>query len=190
MENNNYVVYRHLKPNGEVFYVGMGKPYRPFYKHNRSIFWNNIVEKYGYKVEVLQQNLDLESAIELEMFLIQLYGRKDLGTGILVNLTDGGDKRTYTEEQRLQLSISNKGKKHVFKSEETFKKNCETRFKKGCKVNNKKVINVKTGEIYESAKECHRLTKSTYSCNHFRDMITGIKINKTDFIYLEKYDKQ
>jgi hypothetical protein len=182
---NNYVVYKHLKPDGEVFYIGMGKPYRPRYKHGRSSSWNNTVKKHGYTVEILFKNLSLEEAIELEISLIKAYGRKDLGLGTLVNLTDGGDRRSYTEEQKKQLSISNKGVKHIFKSEESLEINKKNRFKPGCKVNNKKVINTKTGEIYESAKECHLLTQSKYHVNHFRDMIAGNKINKTKFKYYE-----
>lgn len=149
---NNYVVYKHLKPNGEVFYIGMGRPYRPYYKYNRTSFWNNIVKKYGYSVEIVKENLDLESAIKLEKFLIRFYGRKDLGLGNLCNMTDGGDRRSYTEEQKLQMSISNKGKKHIYKSKESLNKSEINRFKKGSEINNKKVINIETGEIYKSAK--------------------------------------
>ena len=93
MEKNSYI-YRHLKPNGEVFYIGIGrsKKYkRAFSKYKRSAFWKQVVEKHGYEVQILKSFLTWDEACELEKILISYYGRRDLGKGTLVNLTDGGD---------------------------------------------------------------------------------------------------
>lgn len=109
------IVYRHLKPNGETFYIGIGKlKRRPYSKANRNQWWHNIVNKYGYEVQVLKSDLTLEDACELEQMLIAYYGRKDLGLGPLVNLTDGGEGVLG-----LKGNIGNTGKKH---SEETKKR--------------------------------------------------------------------
>lgn len=92
MENNWYL-YRHLKPNGEVFYIGIGKTRnfkRAYEKGNHNNYWYNTINKYGYLVEVLKRKLTLDEACELEKILISWYGRMDLGTGKLVNLTSGG----------------------------------------------------------------------------------------------------
>jgi hypothetical protein len=48
------------------------------------------------------------------MILIRFYGRKDLGTGILRNLTDGGEGTSGwipSEEVRAKMSAANTGKK-------------------------------------------------------------------------------
>lgn len=85
-------LYRHIRlDNNEVFYVGIGSEKRPYKKHSRSSFWQNIVGKSDYDIEVLAKNLSWEDACELEVFMISEYGRRDLGLGNLVNLTDGGD---------------------------------------------------------------------------------------------------
>tara|TARA_R110000803_G_scaffold147327_1_gene212922 strand:+ start:40 stop:723 length:684 start_codon:yes stop_codon:yes gene_type:complete len=85
-------LYRHIRlDNNEVFYVGIGSEKRPYKKHSRSSFWKNIVGKSDYDIEVLAKNLSWEDACELEVFMISEYGRRDLGLGNLVNLTDGGE---------------------------------------------------------------------------------------------------
>lgn len=114
-------VYRHLKPNGEVFYIGIGKVgSRLLSKINRNKFWHNIVNKYGYEAQIVQNNLSWEDACELEKILISWYGRRDLGTGNLVNLTDGGEGCTNmisnigskrTQEQKERMSKAQKGLK-------------------------------------------------------------------------------
>lgn len=93
MEKNSYI-YRHLKPKGEVFYIGIGKSKnfkRAYSKYKRSAFWLDIVNKYGYEIQILKNDLSWEEACELEKVLINYYGRRDLGLGTLVNLTDGGE---------------------------------------------------------------------------------------------------
>jgi group I intron endonuclease len=111
----NKVVYRHRRNDDEsIFYVGMGNEKRPYTKDGRSKFWNSIVKKHGYSVEVLAQNLSLEEAQDLEKLLIKEYGRKDLGLGNLTNLTDGGEGTiNVTEEVRKKLSESRKGVRNI-----------------------------------------------------------------------------
>lgn len=106
-----YCLYRHLKPNGEVFYIGIGNNLkRPYNKINRSKLWNRIVNKYGYEIQVLKINLTKEDACELEKILISYYGRIDLKTGTLANMTDGGDGTTNKSiETRKKISESQKG---------------------------------------------------------------------------------
>ena len=110
------VLYRHLKPCGEVFYIGIGvNQKRPYDKVRRSNHWKNLVSKYGYEVQILKSDLTWEDACELEVALISHYGRKDLGLGTLVNMTDGGDGAVgviYTKEYRDNMSRINKGENH------------------------------------------------------------------------------
>jgi len=89
------LVYRHLKPCGEVFYIGIGvSKKRAYSKHGRNKHWINTVNKYGYEIQILTNNIDYEFAKEIEVNLISYYGRKDLNFGKLVNMTDGGDGAT------------------------------------------------------------------------------------------------
>ena len=93
MENKWYV-YRHLKPCGEVFYIGIGKTNnfkRAYEKQHRSSWWTSVVNKYGYEVQILKRNLTKEEACELETILISWYKRIDCCDGTLVNMTDGGE---------------------------------------------------------------------------------------------------
>lgn len=87
------IVYRHIRLDlNKPFYIGIGKKeFRAYVTKGRSVFWNNIVNKTPYEVEILIDNLTWEQAKEKEKEFIQLYGRIDLGLGTLVNLTDGGD---------------------------------------------------------------------------------------------------
>ena len=111
MSNSEKIVYRHRRLDDDsVFYVGIGNKRRPYIKSKRNSYWKNIVKKHGYYVEILFENLKIEDAIELEVFLISLYGRKDNNTGVLCNLTDGGEGTVnVTESVRRKISESRKG---------------------------------------------------------------------------------
>ena len=115
------LVYRHIRnDNNEVFYIGIAKlESRPYSKFSRNAFWKNIVLKTGYKVEIIARPKTWKDCCELEEFLILEYGRKDLGTGSLVNLTNGGEGiigNILSKETKEKISLAKKGKKP---SEET-----------------------------------------------------------------------
>lgn len=130
------VVYFHRKATtGEIFYVGMGSPKRPYYKR-RTDWWQKVVDKYGYTIDIVHKGLTQEQAYELEMKYIAQFGRYDLGTGSLVNQTNGGPSfvgiskektknrgktlkgRPKSKEHRKNLSksLSNLAKSSVHKS--------------------------------------------------------------------------
>lgn len=107
------VIYRHLKPDGTVFYIGIGKKDKRAYdKNGRNPHWKRTVAKYGYEVQILKRDLTWIEAGELEKILVAHYGRMDLGLGNLVNLTDGGEYgtlgRIMSEEQKNNLKIASK----------------------------------------------------------------------------------
>jgi len=116
----NKCVYQHVKPDGEIFYIGIGNSNRPFIKHCRRAFWNAVVKKYpDYVTEVILKDLTSQEAKEVEIYLISYYGRRDLGTGTLVNLTDGGDgvKNTSQETKdkiREKVQIWNVSKEDLY----------------------------------------------------------------------------
>jgi hypothetical protein len=127
-ENSNTCVYLHKKPNGEVFYVGIGNSKRPYWKYRNNKHWLNIVNKYpNYIIDVIHKNIDWESACSIEKELISKYKRKCDG-GVLVNITLGGDGvrgRIVTKEQKDILREKSKGNKNClgFKHNEVTRKN-------------------------------------------------------------------
>lgn len=89
---NDKLIYFHInKTTKEIFYVGIGNEKRPHRIHGRSEWWNRIVNKYGYEIQIVKDNLTWEQAQVLEIFWIKTIGRKDLNEGSLVNMTNGGD---------------------------------------------------------------------------------------------------
>ena len=126
-----FYVYEHIRNDtNAIFYVGKGKNNRAYTKRDRNEYWHNIVNKCGMYSEIIEDNISWEMACELEKFWIKHYGRKNNNTGILVNMTDGGegtlgnimsietkDKirqkslgRKLSKEHKLKISESHKGK--------------------------------------------------------------------------------
>jgi hypothetical protein len=94
------VVYFHRRgDNNQVFYVGVGdKKKRAYVKGGRNQYWKNIVKKHGYSVEIVNQDITFDEALELEKEYIKSFGRDTL-----TNMTDGG-------QGTLGLEPHNKGK--------------------------------------------------------------------------------
>lgn len=82
--NNIYYVYEWVHTDGTPYYVGKGKKHRAFDK-KRSWYPGDD------RVNLIKENLSEQEAWDLEIELIAKYGRKDLGTGILYNKTNGGE---------------------------------------------------------------------------------------------------
>jgi hypothetical protein len=107
-------VYRHIRLDKmQPFYIGIGKEInRAYCNTDRNKHWHNIAKK-GYKVQILFDDLSWQKACEKEKELIAIYGRVDNKTGILCNMTDGGDGNNgliFTEEHRKKISIAGKGR--------------------------------------------------------------------------------
>jgi hypothetical protein len=113
-----YYVYTHLNPQSkEIFYVGIGKGNRAWNKGaGRNKFWENYVNKYGFEVEIVAENLTRNQAGKIEIELIAHLGRRQIEEGgTLVNRSLGGDGGsggyTHTEEWKRQHSERQLGKK-------------------------------------------------------------------------------
>lgn len=82
-----YYVYAYIRASDNTpYYIGKGKNNRVFSKHPGISVPSN-----KSKIIFLEKNLTNIGACALERRYIRWYGRKDLGTGILHNRTDGGD---------------------------------------------------------------------------------------------------
>lgn len=82
-----YYTYLWLREDGTPYYVGKGKGKRA-YKNDGE----RTVRKPRQYARILVQHWGSEEeAFSMEKFWISLFGRLDLGTGILRNRTDGGD---------------------------------------------------------------------------------------------------
>lgn len=89
-DSSGFYVYVHRRAtDGRVFYVGKGKGKRAYEIRNRSIYWNRIVARHGYTIEIVQDNMQEWWSFELERDLIAFYGRENLA-----NFTDGGEGAT------------------------------------------------------------------------------------------------
>lgn len=113
-------VYRHIRlDTNEVFYIGKGtntdgKYARAYSNKRANPHWHNVVNKRGHIVEIIIDNLTETDTNETEKSYILFYGRIDLGTGTLVNLTDGGDGALgykHTKEAKEKIRCTSIGRK-------------------------------------------------------------------------------
>jgi len=102
---NESYVYAYLRDDDAPYYIGKGKGSRAFTgPHNVAIPPKD-------RIKILHENLSDQEACNIETDLISFYGRKDLGTGILQNLTSGGNGAIPGPSIRKKLSEAKVGKK-------------------------------------------------------------------------------
>lgn len=148
------VVYQWLREDGSPYYIGIGKPQRP-YTGRRSCGGPPPRDR----IVVLHEGLEWEKACEIERELIAFYGRKDLGTGILRNLTNGGEGvrgLVVSEETRAKLSKARLGKKHSEEHRKNLSK--ASRGRVVSEETRKKISKAKSGEnhhLYGKTGESH-----------------------------------
>jgi hypothetical protein len=92
-----YYTYAYLREDRTPYYIGKGRG-RRIHSTKRIV----KPPKDKSKIIFLKQNLTEEEAFKHEIYMIAVFGRKDNGTGILRNLTDGGEGASNqgTPEQR------------------------------------------------------------------------------------------
>ena len=173
-----FYIYRHIRPDtNEVFYIGKGnnlsEHHYNFRRKNvvskRNKIWNNIVDKNKgvFASEILFECETEQQVNEKEVEFISLYGRKDLGTGTLANLTDGGDGcmgMRHNDVVRKRMSESRKGEKNYL---------------------SKKIINVNTKEVYVNipllSEKCGIGKWALYK------LISGKRPNYTPYVFYDDY---
>jgi len=208
-----YFLYRHIRlDKNEPFYIGVGtcdmknntfkSRYFRAYTKNRNKHWKNIVSQTDYEIEILLESNDYEFIKQKEIEFIALYGRRDLGTGVLCNKTDGGDGgigKVITDEIRYNLSQGQKNSKNTLKKGQKLPEWWCEKISNAVKgennsmygrtgelhPNSKKVINVETKKIYNS------ITEASEDCG--LDMkALSLKLlwkvgNETNLVYLQEY---
>lgn len=122
--SGKYYLYRHIrKDKNEPFYIGIGTSKNPeckgktryerSYSKQRNKIWKDITNKTEWEVEILLESDNYDFILEKEIEFIILYGRIDLGTGILSNLNSGGKGNYNTiasEYKKDRMSKLRKGK--------------------------------------------------------------------------------
>jgi hypothetical protein len=108
---NNYYTYAYLREDGTPYYIGKGRGNRIYCKQGRPC--NSPPRD---RIIKLKQNLTEEEAFKHEIYMITIFGRKDLGTGILYNRTNGGEgaSATVPNEKTKDRKCWNNGMKNVF----------------------------------------------------------------------------
>jgi hypothetical protein len=103
-----YYTYAYLRKNGTPWYIGKGKGRRAYQKHD---FFSPPPKN---RILILKQNLTEEQAFKHEIYMINIFGRKDIETGILRNRTNGGDAPPiftgHTKESKEKIRNSCKGR--------------------------------------------------------------------------------
>jgi len=163
-----YYTYAYLREDKTPYYIGKGKGNRAYKKHRKGIG----VPKDKSRIIFLKQNLTEEEAFRHEIYMIAVFGRKDLETGILRNKTYGGDGISgyvFSEETKKKLSEAHKGKTH---SEESKRKMSEVNKGKTLSEEHKiKLSEAKKGKTFseESKRKMSEAHKGkTFSEEHKR----------------------
>ena len=121
---NRFYTYAYLRKDRTPYYIGKGKGRRLYNKGKGQV----SQPKDKSRIIYLKQNLTEEEAFRHEIYMIAVFGRKDLGTGILHNRTNGGDGisgYSLSEEHKKKVSEARKGiplsEKHRKKISEALK---------------------------------------------------------------------
>jgi len=108
--DNTFYTYAYLRSKdsktakaGTPYYIGKGHGNRAYNRHRRT-----PVPKDRSKIIFLKENVSEKEAFAHEREMILFYGRKDIGTGILMNWTDGGEGTSNPSPETRERMIKNR----------------------------------------------------------------------------------
>ena len=150
----NYYTYAYLREDKTPYYIGKGSGKR-IYSAKRRV----KLPKDKSRIIFLKQNLTEEEAFKHEIYMIAVFGRKDLGTGILHNSTDGGEGasgavRSFEFKENLRILNKNKilSEEHKKKISDAQKGNKNHNYgKSASKETRVKMSEVRRGEKHHSS---------------------------------------
>jgi hypothetical protein len=161
-----YYTYAYLREDGTPYYIGKGNGNRAFKRTKKCI----KPPKDKLRIIFLKQNLTEEEAFKHEKYMIDIFGRKDLATGILYNKTDGGQGSsgaTRSLELRNKISKSLKGRIVSEKTKRKLSEIGKSRIvseetkRKLSKINKGKVISEETKRKMSESRKNRVVTEET-----------------------------
>jgi hypothetical protein len=98
--SKNHYTYAYLREDRTPYYIGRGSGRRVFKNHR------HIPVPPKDRIIMLKTGLSFAESVRHEVYMIFVFGRKDNGSGILRNLTDGGEGtpgRSPSEQTREKI---------------------------------------------------------------------------------------
>ena len=185
-----YYTYAYLREDKSPYYIGKGKGNRIYNRRKK----DTKPPKDKSRIIFLKQHLTEEEAFKHEIYMIAVFGRKDLGTGILRNKTNGGEgasglvmteeskskisqsnrKRTHSEKTKMKISESCKGK---ITSEETIRKLCRYHYT---------IYSTTENKIYEFNNLRGFCREKSLNNKHFGRIVSGERSHYKGFKLIKK----